>query len=162
LVAALSVKGNILTEKSPAIPEQNSIVTLDIPATHYYVPIVEACVVEAILPHIEGPSAESISYGVRLAIHEACTNIIDHAYLSQTQGRIHLTIRLSNLPESLVLELQDTGEPFDETAITEPHLDQPQERGYGVFLMHRLMDEVRYTRTSRGNHWLLTKKLRTS
>ena len=96
---------------------------------------------------------------IRLAVDEACTNSIKHAYKGGP-GTLRLTITARK--RWLEIRVFDQGEPFD------GRVDMPQFRqlidgrrrgGLGVFLMHRLMDEVRYETTPAGNEWILRKRL---
>lgn len=99
------------------------------------------------------------SYNVQLAAHEVCTNQVDHAYGGRTDGLIRATLTLAQRPRRLVIELEDTGTPFDPASAVAPDLDEPQEGGYGLFLAHALMDEVTYQRKGDKNRWRLVKQL---
>ena len=134
-------------------------IKLDIPATHRYLNVVGACLT-AILERVDGlAEAETIAYGVELAVHETCTNIVEHAYAG-VNGRIHMTVSLGNTPPQLVVELQDNGRSFDPTQVPEPNLEESQVNGYGLFLMHQLMDRVDYFPQEAGkNRWRLVKNL---
>ncbi len=89
---------------------------------------------------------DSAVYQVQLAVDEACSNIIDHAYRGSGQGEIELAITDSN--QALTITLRDHGQPFDPRLAAEPDLSQPIEklepRGVGLYLMRKMMDEVRF------------------
>lgn len=104
------------------------------------------------------PSKNQV-YNVQLAVHEACTNIVDHAYEDIENGRIHLTFSISSQPLQLIVDVEDHGNAFDPTLITEPDSENLQVRGYGLFIIQKLMDETNYTTTPTGNHWRLIKNL---
>jgi anti-anti-sigma factor len=95
----------------------------------------------------------------KLAVDEACTNIIKHAYDAQ-QGDI--TIKAVLRPGSVDITLTDTGKKFDFASVKDPDLDQYVESGkkggLGVFLINRLMDNVSYRSTEAGNEITLSKK----
>jgi anti-sigma regulatory factor (Ser/Thr protein kinase) len=84
--------------------------------------------------------------GIILAVDEAVTNIITHAY---AEGR-HDTIEISLLVEPARFEvvIRDSGITFDPKTIAEPDLHtqitQARRHGLGIFLMRRVMDEVEY------------------
>ena len=88
-------------------------------------------------------------YAVQLAVDEACSNIIQHAYGGESQGTIECTCRV--VPEALVIILKDHGRSFDPDAVPEPNLEAPLEEreggNLGLYFMHQLMDEVRFDRT---------------
>ena len=85
-------------------------------------------------------------YAVQIAVDEACTNIIEHAYACQDRGPIECTCQISD--RGLVIVLHDYGQPFDPAQVAEPDLDASlQERnsgGLGVYFIRQLMDDVRY------------------
>jgi serine/threonine-protein kinase RsbW len=125
-----------------------------------YLHLLSDCIA-AMLRRVEGlRDAEMLRYNVQLATHEACTNIIRHAYDSSANGRIEVVLTLQfTQPPCLAIDLYDTGRPFDRDAYTPPDLDKVQEYGYGLFLIGKLMDTVTYTPTAGRNHWRLIKKL---
>jgi anti-sigma regulatory factor (Ser/Thr protein kinase) len=127
-------------------------VTLTIPADFAYLHIAGAAVA-ALLEH----DPEDVAYNVQLALQEACTNIVRHAYAGQPDGLI--TITMTRHPQRLTVELTDTGTCFDPSTVDPPDLDQPQEGGYGLFLMYTLMDDISYHPEAAGNTWRLTKLL---
>ena len=79
---------------------------------------------------------------IALAVSEAVTNIVCHAYEGRTDGRIEATLTVDDA--ALTLRLRDYGIKFDPDAYQPPDLDIPAEGGYGVFLMHTVMDKVQY------------------
>lgn len=133
-------------------------IQLEIPATFQHLNVIDGCV-RALLAGINGlPNRETLAYNVELAVHETCTNIVEHAY-AHRHGRIRAVIALSDNPRRLVVDLYDSGRSFDITAVSPPNLDEPQEAGYGLFLVHNLMDAVMYKAEADGNHWQLIKEL---
>ena len=85
-------------------------------------------------------------YSVQLAVDEACTNIIEHAYRGEENGEIECGCEI--IEDGLEITLKDEGESFDPDALPEPAIGVPIEklkaRGAGVFLIRKLMDEVLY------------------
>ncbi len=85
-------------------------------------------------------------YAVELAVDEACSNIIEHAYGVENGGDIECTCAAAN--DRLTLILRDHGKPFDPSGVAEPNLSSGLEKrplgGLGVYLMRQLMDEVRF------------------
>ncbi|MEE9268857.1 MAG: SpoIIE family protein phosphatase [Candidatus Krumholzibacteria bacterium] len=94
----------------------------------------------------------------KLAVDEACTNIIKHAY-DDSNGRIR--VRASVSPGAVDFSLIDRGKRFDFAAVEDPDLEHYVETGrkggLGVFLINRLMDRVEY-RTVHGSNELLLSK----
>lgn len=133
-------------------------IRLDLPATPRYLNVLGDCIA-ALLSHVNTlPDSQATIYNVQLAVHEACANIIDHAYDGQG-GRINITMALNWQPPQLTIELVDTGKSFDPSAVPPTNLDEPHVRGYGLHLMKQLMDEVVYQTASNSNTWRLVKNL---
>lgn len=138
---------------------QLDTIRLDLPATHTYLHVLRACLGE-LLATIEGlADRPDVVHGLQLAVHEACINIVDHAYAGLNPGRIQITITLVSVSRQLIIELEDTGGSFDLAAIPEPDLVEGQIRGYGLFLIRQVMDEVVYEPLPQGNRWRLRKEL---
>jgi serine/threonine-protein kinase RsbW len=97
----------------------------------------------------------------KLAVDEACTNIIKHAYVGKS-GEIEIRASVNN--GKVEFALIDEGENFDFAAVQDPDLDQYVETGkkggLGVFLINRLMDGVEYRSGVQGNELVLTKSSR--
>lgn len=106
--------------------------------------------------------AEQTTDHVQMAVDEAVTNVMEHAYGGRTDGRIEIDIHAT--AHALQIEIRDRGEPFDPNTIQEPNIHSPlSERsigGLGVFFMRKLMDDVEFKRDRRGNITRMTKKLK--
>lgn len=137
------------------LPPEPEVILLKIPAQQKYLETVSACL-QAVLERVESIEAEQI-FAVKLAVHEACANIIEHAYRF-SEGRITVHISLYQQPGSIVIDLFDTGEKAALEEVRPPNLEQPQVKGYGLFLMQQLLDSVQYLPEADGNHWRLEKK----
>jgi len=103
---------------------------------------------------------EKATYAVQLAVDEACSNIIEHAYGGEGKGDIELTCNLRE--DELEVILKDHGKPFDledlpDLDVTLP-IDQVGERGAGVYLMHKLMDEVQFHFSKNTGTTLIMRK----
>ena len=89
---------------------------------------------------------EKAVYQVEMAIDEACSNIIEHAYGAESDGEISLTCR--NSAEGLTVILRDTGKPFDPKAVDMPDLtadlEERESHGLGLFFIYEWMDQVHY------------------
>ena len=90
--------------------------------------------------------SEAQVYAVQLAVDEAVTNIIEHAYRDRAPEDFEITCE--KLPDGFQVVLRDHGKSFDPNSIPEPLLNVPLEelrsRGLGVFLMRKMMDVVEY------------------
>ena len=139
--------------------QPSEVIRLELPATHKHLNILGACISELVARVDNLDQRDAIIYNLQLAAHEACANIIDHAYAGDYNHRILITLTLIGCPRRLMIELHDTGYAFDLATVPEPNLDEAHDHGYGLFLIRSLMDEVTYTSQPEGNHWVLTKHL---
>lgn len=95
---------------------------------------------------------EETSGKIVLAVDEACTNIIKHAYKYSPDGKIIITIKFDK--DKLAISIIDEGTHFNPNNVPEPNIveyyKQKKVGGLGIFLMKKLMDEVKYSTIS-GN-----------
>jgi serine/threonine-protein kinase RsbW len=95
---------------------------------------------------------ESIANKITLAVDEACTNIIKHAYQFSNSGKINIYANYYN--KKMKISITDQGAHFNSMSVPEPDLakyyKEKRVGGLGIFLMKKLMDEVKYSQTS-GN-----------
>jgi len=101
-------------------------------------------------------------YAVELAVDEACSNIIEHAYGGEGVGDIHCTCKVSD--NDLTIILKDHGRPFEPESVPEPNFNAPIEDlkpgGAGLYLMRKMMDEIQFEFTSNnGNILVMVKRI---
>jgi serine/threonine-protein kinase RsbW len=107
---------------------------------------------------------------IEMAVDEACSNVVEHAYAKDTawswkqrDPEIRMQIRVSD--NDLIIEINDHGQRFDfssyrPTSIEET-IQQMQRGGYGISIMRRFMDEVQYSSNDvTGNTLRLVKHLK--
>ncbi len=99
-------------------------------------------------------------YAVQLAADEAASNIIEHAYAGRSDGTFEVACEFKN--GRLVITFTDQGKPFDISKVSKPDVKAPltdrKIGGLGIFLMHKLMDQVQYRSTGSENVLTLTKR----
>ena len=98
-------------------------------------------------------------HAVELAVHEASSNIIRHAYPDKTGSTIDLHITLGT--EDIIIVLEDQGIPLDQRVYGPDHMDHlkntapsvspGQEGGMGLYMISKLMHRVKATRTGSKN-----------
>jgi len=98
---------------------------------------------------------------VQMAVDEACSNIIEHAYGDEGRGAIECTCRIND--DGLTVTLRDYGRPFDPASVSEPDLHASLEDrnggGLGLYFIHQLMDEVHFEFTpDSGNVLTMVKR----
>lgn len=120
----------------------------DIPAILSFVET--ACLDAAVDP--------ALLFDLQLAVEEACSNVIEHAY--HGQGGL-LRVRFETANSDVVITLQDQGRAFDPDRVAAPNTTQPLSKrpvgGLGLHLMRSLMDEVRFAFAAGRNTLVMIK-----
>jgi serine/threonine-protein kinase RsbW len=99
-------------------------------------------------------------FGLSLALEECGSNIVNHAL--QRDARMKFQVVIEHTGDSIVIELRDGGLEFDPTAAAErnpPVDDEDLPGGWGIQLVRRHMDEIRYQREGGENVLRLVKRL---
>jgi serine/threonine-protein kinase RsbW len=81
-----------------------------------------------------------------LAVDEACTNVIKHAYKYNAKKTIEIVLYIDL--EKMKIIISDKGTGFDISKVKEPdlkkYIKESRHNGLGIYLMRTLMDEVNY------------------
>ncbi len=105
---------------------------------------------------------EDQAYDVQVAVDEACTNSIQHAYAGREDGELHICCFLED--NDFVVRIVDFGRPFDPDSVPKPDLTSPLEEraigGLGVYLMRTLMDQVTFRFDPQGGNQVVMRKSR--
>lgn len=106
---------------------------------------------------------EQVSNAIILAVDEAATNIVKHAYHYEADKDITISLAFDN--EECTIALTDFGDSFDPSLIPQPNMkeyfQQHRVGGLGLYLIRTLMDGMEYkTDPGHSNKLILTKKLR--
>ena len=114
----------------------------------------------------EGMDKEDI-FDIVLAVDEWISNIISHSYKVRC-GKIEINLQLEG---SIQLEdskctiiFKDQGETFSFYSVKEPditeHIQKRIKRGFGIYLIKKLMDEVEYSSFKGYNQFKMMKNLK--
>ncbi len=110
----------------------------------------------------EGGFTEKEIYSLQLAADEAASNVIEHAYEGISDANLDITCDMQG--EMIVITMRDTGVPFDPSRVKQPNLkadlSERQIGGLGVYLMRKIMDEVRYESNAKTGNLLTMIKRR--
>lgn len=95
--------------------------------------------------------APSVTQHVRLAVDELFTNLVRF----QPGSSEEMSISMDAEGDRVIVRMTTQGvEPFDITQVPEPDFDAPlerrDERGLGVYLCRKVMDDVRYEYENQG------------
>ncbi|HUG66450.1 MAG TPA: anti-sigma factor antagonist [Pirellulaceae bacterium] len=90
-------------------------------------------------------------YAVNLAIEELVVNVIRYAYVDDDQHTIE--IGLGIIDEQIILEIRDSGRPFDPRTAPphDPHVDDLEVGGLGLTLVLDIVDALTYRREDDKN-----------
>jgi serine phosphatase RsbU (regulator of sigma subunit)/anti-sigma regulatory factor (Ser/Thr protein kinase)/transposase len=98
---------------------------------------------------------------IKLAIDEACSNIIRHAYKDKEGGKITLEMGISFT--DLKITIIDYGSPFDFRSVKDPDLnhyvDIGKKGGLGIWLIKKVMNKVLYKSYPDRNELILYRRL---
>lgn len=138
----------------------NPRIQLTIPAQAEYIDIVRLTLYG--VANKAGFSYEDIE-DMKVAVSEACTNAVLHAYDFQHFGLINVTFDLER--DYICITVKDSGSSFQyeqtigkSDALHNQPLDNIVPGGLGIYMMHALMDSVEF-RTDLGTEVILTKRL---
>ncbi len=139
-----------MSERRPAL-------VLRVPSrTEYLAAIRDVTRRMAEIAGFDGASSDQLA----LAVDEASTNVIEHAYAGAGDRRIE--IRFDARGRELRVEVVDQGTAVDPRSV--PHVNlrryasERRTGGLGMHLMGRIMDTVTFRRTGRSNVCCMVKR----
>jgi len=130
-------------------------VSFALPSDPRYLPVVRGAI---------APLAAAIGWdecdcrAITLAVDEALTNVIRHAYQNRRDGLIEMECRESS--DGLEITLLDNGAPPDKSSICARELGCDQPGGLGTHIIREVMDSVSYETSDKGNRFVARKTLR--
>lgn len=106
----------------------------------------------------QGFSAQKVA-DIQLAVDEAYTNIIKHAYKNDSTKEVIINLEFDD--DKMIVTLTDRGVGFDIEKYKRPDLKRQIEKkkrgGMGVYLIRKLMDEVTYNVKNQKNILRMSK-----
>jgi len=103
---------------------------------------------------------ERICYDLKLAVDEACSNIVDHGYAGREPGTIGVAFKAE--AERFVVTITDHGRAFAPSSAPTPDLTSDwRERRTGELgwhLIRQMVDEINYESDSGGGNRLTLAK----
>jgi len=97
---------------------------------------------------------------IKLAVIEAVINAIEHG--ENPERMVYISFELSRQPLQMRIIISDSGTGFDPDSVREPNIKEKlkkheSKRGWGLKIMHSLMDEVRIDSSPSGTQVTLVK-----
>ena len=118
---------------------------IEIAAVRENLPQVLDCT-EKILDEADCPMKTRMQ--ITLAVEEVFVNIASDAYQSET-GFVHVKAEITEDPNGVELTFIDSGMPYDPLAKADPDItlsaEERQIGGLGIFMIKKLVDDVRYS-----------------
>ena len=103
------------------------------------------------------PVSDETLHDLKLALTEACTNSVKHAYGENGAGSVDIVYEL--LADRLAGEVGDAGSGFDPSAERAGRDDELEEGGLGIEIIRALTDEVEIGEREGGGSRLRFVKL---
>jgi serine/threonine-protein kinase RsbW len=101
-------------------------------------------------------------FELKLAVDEACTNIIQHGYQGMDPGSIILAFRIE--ADRILVQITDFGRIFEPAEAPKPDVEAALEDrelgGLGLFLIYQTMDNIDYQSSEDGNSLTFTKYIK--
>ena len=104
---------------------------------------------------------DATCYDLKIAMDEACANVIQHGYADLNPGSLILDLEVD--ARQVVMTITDFGHPFEPREHDAPDIQaalagEPTS-GFGLVIIYNTMDQVDYRVTEEGNQLILTKRL---
>jgi anti-sigma regulatory factor (Ser/Thr protein kinase) len=103
-------------------------------------------------------------YDLKLAVEEACSNVITHGYAGMNPGSLMLALDFEQ--EQVLVTITDFGHPFEpyepDAPDVETSLEDGPSHGFGLHFIYQTMDDIGYESAEDGNHLTFVKRLPTS
>ncbi|MCF0111057.1 MAG: ATP-binding protein, partial [Erysipelotrichaceae bacterium] len=101
-------------------------------------------------------------YQMNIAVDEICSNIIKYAY-PKKPGSLTVTMFEKKYPHTLAIRFEDEGIPYNPLTKEDPDVtlsaEERQIGGLGIFMVRKMMDDVRYKYENDRNILTIYKKL---
>lgn len=96
------------------------------------------------------------AHAFELSVSEAFTNAVRYGDPSNADAVVHISIESG--PGSITITVKDNNPPFDPAPPT-PEIQGYPEGGFGLFIIGKLMDEVKCEHEGGGNTLAMTKHI---
>jgi len=99
---------------------------------------------------------DTIIEDIKLAVDEACSNVIKHAYRGDTSKKI--VIKYNNMQNGLAVIIEDNGIKANLKSIKGRSLDDVRPGGLGIHFIKRVFDVFKFDdKKKKGNRLILIK-----
>ena len=134
-------------------------IEMTIPADVRYLELAAGCIRK--MAALAGFRDEEIA-NIELAVDEGCTNVVMHAFEKDNAQSYRVICFFDT--QTFTVELLDHGKSFHADTVPEPDvhagIEERKTGGLGIYLIRKIMDDVRYSRTPDGLNRLVMIKNR--
>jgi serine/threonine-protein kinase RsbW len=123
--------------KRASMDRQDQMVKLTIPAKAEYITLGRLALTA--IARVRPFSDETLS-DLKLALTEACTNSVRHAYREGRAGTVEILYQIE--PDRLVVEVADDGQGFEPADLSGGGNGDLSEGGLGIAIIRAVSDEV--------------------
>lgn len=100
---------------------------------------------------------EDLTGKIKLAVDEACSNVIKYAYHGDTSREI--IVKYGSSQNQITIIIEDSGEKADPEKIRGRDLEDVRPGGLGMHFIRRVFDQVEFdAKKVKGNRLLLVKQ----
>jgi len=128
---------------------------LTFPSHPRYLAVVRA--VTAKMVEVYGMHEKAVE-DIKLAVDEACSNVIKHAYRGNTSQKINLTYKITE--KSFAVVIEDEGIKADMQSLKGRSLDDIRPGGLGIHFIRRVFDVVTFDAKKKTGNRLILRKYR--
>ncbi len=108
-----------------------------------------------------GFSEENV-YDIEVAVDEAASNVIKHAYPGNNSRKRPLDVKVKKNKKFIEITITDKGKGFDPRKVKEPQIEEYLKKmkrgGLGLYLIKQLMDEVSFNINPGKQNQIIMKK----
>ena len=145
----------LLLVRPAEAPGARQPASLEVPAVRGHLADVRSIVDRTCREHPLGAPPEELIEQLQVAVVEAASNVIRHAY--EPNQAASLRIESAWTDEGVEFRILDRGRPFTLDAIP-PRDPKKEGGGFGLVLMSQIADEVEFSRSECGRNCVLLRK----
>jgi len=123
--------------RTRSVAHQERLVRLTIPARAEYITLGRLALTA--IARVRPLSEETLS-DLKLALTEACTNSVRHAYREGRAGTVEILYQIES--DRLIVEVADDGQGFEPADLTGTGNGDLSEGGLGIAIIRAVSDEV--------------------
>ena len=106
-----------------------------------------------------GGAADELLADLKLAVTEACTNVIQHAYPDGESESSQVLVRFTLEPNEITVEVEDGGVGFDVAGRAQTGGSGAPGGGMGIWIISALIDDLEIESSAQGSRISMSRAL---